>query len=806
MRHQTAIGATVLSVGLAVALSSPATGATHTAHAAGPAKPDPRTLAAASADRLVAAKPTAFKKAPKDRIVRRGVTSGLRGLQYVQYERTYDGLPVYGGDFVVTTNASGGVLGTSVDQSRKLSVSTKAAVSAAKAAKTSRARVSKVKSASTPRLMVLAEGSGRLVYETVVSGTRKNAPTKLHVFVDARTGKVVKTWDEVRDAADDRSYYHGTVDLSTAPTSMTDPQRSGVQCGDQSGSAFTGPSSAWGNGSGTDLETACVDAMYAVQKEWDMLGTWLGRTGIDGRGGGFPLFVGLNDVNAYWTGSYTNFGHNSAGTKQVTSVDVVGHENGHAVFSTTPGGDSGGNGNEKGGLNESTGDIFGALTEHYINEPASLDPPDYLVGEEVDLVGSGPIRNMYNPQALGDPNCYSASIPSTEVHSAAGPQNHWFYLLAEGSNPTNGNPASPTCNNSTVTGIGIQKAGQIFMGGLNRKVTNWSHARARLETVNAALQLFPGSPTECNAVKAAWSAINVPAQSGEAPCGTLQQNDFSLSLNPASGGAQAGGSATATVSTSVTGGSAQQVALSATSSPAGPTVSFSPSTVTAGQSSTMTVSVPAGTPDGTYRITVLGNGASIDRTATYTLTVGNGSPGGTVFSDDFETDQGWGTNPYGSDTALAGAWERGTPQPTSYAGTNLQLAAAGGSGADLVTGAAAGANAGTYDLDGGVTSIQSPAISLPSGTLSLSFNWYLAHLNNSSTDDYLRVRVVGTNGSSTVLNQSGAMADRAGAWQTATYDLSAYAGQSVYIVVEAADNGTGSLVEGGIDNVKITKA
>jgi Zn-dependent metalloprotease len=516
VRRQTAVGAAALSAGLAVAMSSPATAA---APGAAPAKPDPRTMAAASADRMVAAKPATLKTSPKDKIVRRGVTSGLRGLQYVAYERTYDGLPVYGGDFVVTTDANGGVLSTSVNQTTKLAVSTTATVTAAQAAKTSRARVSTVDSASAPRLTVMAEGAGRLVYETVVSGTRKNAPTKLHVFVDATSGKVVKTWDEVRDAADDRSFYHGTVDLSTAATSMTDPQRSGLRCGGQNGSTYTGSDSAWGNASGTNLETACVDALYAVQKEWDMLGSWLGRNGINGSGGGFPLRVGLNQANAYWNGSYTNFGHNQAGTKQATSVDVVGHENGHAVFTTTPGGDGGGNGNEKGGMNESAGDIFGALTEHYMNEPSTLDPPDYLVGEEVDLVGSGPIRNMYNPSALGDPNCYSSSIPSTEVHAAAGPQNHWFYLLAEGSNPGGGKPSSPTCNGSSVTGIGVQKAGQVFMGGLNRKVTNWSHARARVATVAAAVQLFPGSATECNAVKAAWSAINVPAQSGEASCG-----------------------------------------------------------------------------------------------------------------------------------------------------------------------------------------------------------------------------------------------------------------------------------------------
>nr|WP_194293390.1 M4 family metallopeptidase [Actinomadura macrotermitis] len=752
---------------------------------------------------MVAARPAAFRRAAPDKIIRRGVTSGAGGLQYVRYDRTYRGLPVYGGDFVVVTNSTGAVLGTSVAQRQKLAVSTTAKVSAARAAATSKARLTKVDEASAPRLTVLAEGAGRLVYETVVTGTLKKAPAKLHVYVDAATGKVVQQWNEVTDAADDQSNYNGTVDLSTAATSMSDPARSGIRCGGQSGTTFTGPDSAWGNGSGTDLETACVDALFAVQKEWDMLGSWLSRSGIDGSGGGFPARVGLNDVNAYWNGSYTNFGHNQAGTKQATSIDVVAHEFGHAIFQTTPGGSSGGNGNEKGGMNESTGDIFGALTEHYANEPAAYDPPDYLVGEEVDLVGSGPIRNMYDPSALGDPNCYSSSIPSTEVHAAAGPQNHWFYLLAEGSNPGNGKPSSPTCNNSTVTGIGIQKAGQIFMGGLNRKVTAWSHARARLETVNEAVQRFPGSATECNAVKAAWSAVNVPAQAGEPACGT-QQNDFSLSLSPTSGSAQPGGSVTATVSTQTTGGSAQQVALSATSSPGGPTVTFSPATITSGQSSTMTVSVPAGTANGTYTITVLGDGASADRTATYTLTVG-GTGGGTVYSADFETDPGWTVNPGGTDTAATGKFEVGVPQPTSYSGTNLQLAAAGGT-RDLVTGASAGTSAGDNDIDGGTTSAQSPSITLPSGTLTLSFSWYLGHLNNASSDDYLRVRVVGPNGTTTVLNQAASAVNRSAAWQTATVNVSSFAGQSVRIVVDAADAGGGSLVEAGIDNVKITKS
>ena len=50
---------------------------------------------------------------------------------------------------------------------------------------------------------------------------------------------------------------------------------------------------------------------------------------------------------------------------------------------------------------------------------------------------------------------------------------------------------------------------------------------------------------------------------------TVPGNDFSLAANPSSAAVDPGGSATATVSTAVTSGSAQQVALSVTGAPAG---------------------------------------------------------------------------------------------------------------------------------------------------------------------------------------------------------------------------------------------
>ena len=123
---------------------------------------------------------------------------------------------------------------------------------------------------------------------------------------------------------------------------------------------------------------------------------------------------------------------------------------------------------------------------------------------------------------------------------------------------------------------------------------------------------------------------------------------------------------------------------------------------------------------------------------------------------------------------------------------------------DLVTGALAGSSVGVADVDSGVTSIRSPNISLPTGLdITLSFSYYLAHTSNSSVDDYLRVTAVGSI-SQVVFEELGAGNDDDGAWATTSANLNAFAGQTIYLLIEAADNASGSIVEAGIDDVEIS--
>jgi hypothetical protein len=183
----------------------------------------------------------------------------------------------------------------------------------------------------------------------------------------------------------------------------------------------------------------------------------------------------------------------------------------------------------------------------------------------------------------------------------------------------------------------------------------------------------------------------------------------------------------------------------------------------------------------------------------------NGGGATTIFFDNFETSQGWTTNPNGTDTATTGQWQRADPAATTSNGTK-QLGTTVSGVFDLVTGASAGAGAGDFDIDGGVTSIQSPQITLSGGTnFTLTFSYYLAHGTNSSTADFFRVRIVSGSTITTVFQELGGTENDNAVFTTGTVNLSQFAGQTIRILIEAADASGASLVEAGVDDVRITR-
>ena len=477
------------------------------AEAASPPGPA-ASRAAAVAQAWVATRPLLLRVGPYDGFVQHAPISSA-GWSYVPYDRTYRGLPVFGGDFVVVIDPAGRVQTASVAQQRPIGAVTIPASVTAQAARRA--------AAGDGKLVVYARsGTPRLAWEATSAA---DATTS---YVDVATGAVLERRSGI-------AYGYGNsgrngpnpVPIATKHVHFSiydryyliDPSNNGVTCGDTAvGQPYWQTVDTWGNGDPTNKVTACVDAMFAQQTMIRMLAQWLGRTGVDGAGHGFPMWVGFPEGTDAWntTGHYVKIG--TWYGPWLTSVDAVGHELGHGIDQFTPGGLSGK------GTPEFIADVFGTATEWFANERAGFDTPDWIQND--GYAGDLP-RHFWNATAPFDPLCYYPGIDATEPHSAGTVGRRWFYMMAEGSNPTDGQPVSQTCNNTTVSPVGFQPALRVLYNAMLMKTTDSSYPAYRLWTLRAAYNLYGCTGGIVNRVRTAWAAVGVPPQPAEPLCGIL---------------------------------------------------------------------------------------------------------------------------------------------------------------------------------------------------------------------------------------------------------------------------------------------
>lgn len=477
----------------------------------------------------------------------RDVVVDADGSQHVRYDRTYLHLPVLGGDFVVHLAPNGSYRSADRATRRDISVpTTTPTVEAPKAADLATAALRAANNGellknvtARPQLVVDAlHGAPRLAWRTEAAGQDSlGNPVARTVITDALTGSRIDAWDNIETATGDgKSLYSGTVPLETTPSGSTyqlkDPTRGNTYTGDAANKSdlcylvvclsrapatlFTDSDNHWGSGTTSDRSSAAVDAQYGTDMTWDYYKNVHGRNGIagDGKGSYNRVHYGTNYNNAFWDdncfcmtygdGDGTTFG-------PLVALDVAGHEMTHGVTSKTAGLQYSG---ESGGLNEATSDIMGTLVEWYASN--SADPGDYLIGEKIVRPGFGrtALRYMDKPSKDGNSaDCWSSTVGNLDVHYSSGVANHFAYLLAEGSGAKTLNGVSydsPTCNGSTVTGIGRDKLGAIWYRALTVYMTSTTnYAGARTATLNAAKDLYGAGSTEYDAVAAVWSAVNV---------------------------------------------------------------------------------------------------------------------------------------------------------------------------------------------------------------------------------------------------------------------------------------------------------
>ncbi len=530
------LAAAVQSGAASAAPAEPAPGKINPAHAALKLSPSQRAELLRDADAAKAGTARAIGLGTQEKLVVRDVVKDADGTLHTRYERTYAGLPVLGGDLVVDTAKSGTtervvkatratIQVASLTPRVAASTAEKQAVSAARAAGST-----KTGADGAPRKVIwAASGKPVLAYETVVGGLQDDGtPDELHLVTDAATGKELFRYQGIRNGIGN-TQYSGQVTLTSTQSGSTFTLNDGSRGGHKTynlnhgssgtGTLFSQTNDTWGNGTSSNAATAGADAHYGAQETWDFYKNTFGRSGIknDGKAAYSRVHYGNAYVNAFWDDSCfcMTYGDGSGNAAPLTSLDVAGHEMSHGVTSNTAGLNYSG---ESGGLNEATSDIFGTGVEFYANNPS--DPGDYLIGEKININGDGtPLRYLDKPSKDGSSkDSWYSGIGSIDVHYSSGPANHFFYLLSEGSGAKVINGVSydsPTADGLPVTGIGRDKALQIWYRALTTKFTSTTnYAAARTGTLAAAGELYGTSGAEYKAVQDAWAAVAVGARSG----------------------------------------------------------------------------------------------------------------------------------------------------------------------------------------------------------------------------------------------------------------------------------------------------
>lgn len=279
-------------------------------------------------------------------------------------------------------------------------------------------------------------------------------------------------------------------------------------------------------------DNAALDAHWGAEKTYDFWKILFNRNSFDDQNATIKSYVHYRKVatqtysNAFWNGSVMSYGDGS--TNPFTSIDVCGHEIGHAICTYTA---NLAYQNQSGGLNEGFSDIWGACIEQY-GRTGSLSgtilPAVWIVGE--DFSSSG-LRSMSNPNSKGDPSTYlgdfwittgdeGSCIPAGTgepgandhcgVHTNSGVLNKWFYILTVGESAINNAPVPDTYN---VTGIGMAKAAEIaYLIERDYLTANSTYADARVASLEVASNLYCPLSAEYIAVTNAWFAVNVGEQ------------------------------------------------------------------------------------------------------------------------------------------------------------------------------------------------------------------------------------------------------------------------------------------------------
>ncbi|MHC1707379.1 MAG: M4 family metallopeptidase [Bacteroidales bacterium] len=360
------------------------------------------------------------------------------------------------------------------------------------------------------------------------------------IYIDAQTGDVLFQNNRIHHSDSTGvayTKYSGTQEIKTSYVNETYRLREidrgqGVETynmnqGTDYGSAvdFTDPDNIWNNFNPLFDEVA-TDAHWASEMTYDYFWLIHGRNSIDDNGFKLVSYVhyDMAYANAFWDGSVMTYGDGDGNWSPLTTVDICAHEITHGLTTFTSDLIYS---YESGALNEAYSDIFGASVEFYA-KPATAN---WTMGEDI----GGIIRNMGDPNSMGDPdtylgnNWYTGSGDNGGVHTNSNVLNYWFYLATEGGNGVNDNGDS-----YNVTGIGILDAAAIaFRTNTIYLQPDYNYADARFYSLKSAQDLFGGCSPAVETVANAFYAVGVGGLYDPTVIASFEANVTSICQLPA---------------------------------------------------------------------------------------------------------------------------------------------------------------------------------------------------------------------------------------------------------------------------------
>jgi Zn-dependent metalloprotease len=354
------------------------------------------------------------------------------GASTVRFQQTVGGLPVIGGELVVSLDADGGLTSILAETTAAAAPAVSPGVSEAQARATALRATAKYRDVKTGALR--ADSSGRWLYDPALIGpadpigprtvwrfeVSNGVEVREFVLVDAATGRIALHFSQLTDALN-------RVVCDNANVPRPDP----VTCD---------PDVAVRSEGDAPVAKADVNAAYdysgATSNLYDSIDN-VDLTELIGVGpaGSRRLtstvwwcFTGdpCPYPNAFWNGVQMFYGQDYA-----SADDVVGHELTHGYTEKTS--------NllywyQSGAINESMSDVIGEIVDH---RRGTDNDNTWLIGEDLPIDA---IRNMSNPPAMNDPDRMRSPLWFSDpefldnggVHFNSGVGNKTAYLISQG--------------------------------------------------------------------------------------------------------------------------------------------------------------------------------------------------------------------------------------------------------------------------------------------------------------------------------------------------------------------------------------